>query len=59
VTTLLVVLIGTTLPFTPLASWLGFTPLPAGFFLFLIAVVGAYLLLVETLKRRLMKRRLT
>jgi Mg2+-importing ATPase len=59
VTTLLVVLIGTTLPFTPLASWMGFTPLPAGFFLFLIAVVGAYLLLVETLKRRLMKRRLT
>jgi P-type Mg2+ transporter len=59
VTTLLVVLFGVALPFTPLATWLRFTPLPAGFFLFLIAVVGAYLLLVEILKRRLMERRLT
>jgi P-type Mg2+ transporter len=58
VTTLLVVLIGVILPFTPLAAWLGFTPLPAVFFLFLTAVVGAYLLLVETLKRRLMGSRL-
>jgi Mg2+-importing ATPase len=58
VTTLLVVLIGVILPFTPLAAWLGFTPLPAVFFLFLIAVVGAYLLLVETLKRRMMGSRL-
>jgi Mg2+-importing ATPase len=59
VTTLTVVLIGMILPFTPLAAWLEFTHLPAVFFLFLIAVVGAYLLLVETLKRRLMGRRLT
>jgi Mg2+-importing ATPase len=57
-TTLLIVLIGITLPFTPLAAWLGFTPLPAGFFLFLIAAAGTYLLLVEIFKRRLMERRL-
>ncbi len=57
-TTLLIVLIGVTLPFTPLAAWLGFTPLPAGFFLFLIAATGTYLLLVEMFKRRLMERRL-
>jgi Mg2+-importing ATPase len=57
-TTLLIVLIGITLPFTPLAAWLGFTPLPAGFFLFLIAATGTYLLLVEMFKRRLMERRL-
>src|SRR5262252_2081966 len=55
-TTLLVALIGGLLPFTPLASWLGFTPLPAAFFLFLIVVTIAYLLLVEMFKRRLMKR---
>ncbi|HZF38583.1 MAG TPA: hypothetical protein VE715_07155, partial [Blastocatellia bacterium] len=42
-----------TLPSTPLAAWLGFTSLPAAFFLLLIAVVGAYLLLVEMFKRRL------
>ena len=58
-TTPLIVLIGVTLPFTPLAAWLGFTPLPAAFFLFLIVVTGTYLLFVEALKRRLMKRRLT
>jgi P-type Mg2+ transporter len=57
-TTLLIVLIGITLPFTPLAAWLGFTPLPAAFFLFLIAATGTYLLLVEIFKRRLMERRL-
>jgi Mg2+-importing ATPase len=55
-TTLLVALIGGLLPLTPLAPWLGFTPLPAAFFLFLIVVTGAYLLLVEMFKRRLMKR---
>jgi P-type Mg2+ transporter len=57
-TTLLIVLIGVALPFTPLASWLGFTPLPTGFFLFLIAATGTYLLLVEMFKPRLMERRL-
>ncbi len=55
-TTLLVALVGGLLPFTPLASWLGFTPLPAAFFLFLIVATGTYLLLVEMFKRRLMKR---
>jgi Mg2+-importing ATPase len=52
-TTLLVVLIGMALPFTPLATWLGFTPLPAAFFIFLIAATVTYLLLVEMFKRRL------
>jgi Mg2+-importing ATPase len=55
-TTLLVALAGGLLPFTPLASWLGFTPLPAAFFLFLILATGTYLFLVEMFKRRLMKR---
>jgi Mg2+-importing ATPase len=49
-TTLLVALAGGLLPFTPLASWLGFTPLPTAFFLFLIVATGTYLLLVETFK---------
>src|SRR5215475_9511879 len=55
-TTLLVALIGGLLPFTPLASWLGFTPLPAALFLFLVVATATYLLLVEMFKRRLMKR---
>jgi len=55
-TTLLIVLGGAVISFTPLATWLGFTPLPAAFFLFLIMATGTYLLLVEMFKRRLMKR---
>jgi len=56
ITTLVIVLVGLLLPFTPLASVLGFTPLPATYFLFLIAATSTYLLLVEVAKRRLMKR---
>jgi P-type Mg2+ transporter len=55
-TTLLIVLIGMLLPFTPFAGPLGFMPLPAMFFLLLIAMTGTYLLLVELVKRRLMGR---
>jgi Mg2+-importing ATPase len=56
VTTLVAVLAGAVLPFTPLADLLGFTPLPAAYFLFLIGATGTYLMLVELAKRRLMRR---
>lgn len=56
VTTVLVVVIGIVLPFTPLSGILGFTPLPAKFFLFLFGMTVTYLLLVEAVKRRLMRR---
>jgi Mg2+-importing ATPase len=49
-----VVAIGIYLPFSPLAGVLGFTPLPAGYFAFLAVATGAYLLLVEAAKRRLL-----
>ena len=55
-TTLAVVLFAVALPYTPLAPLLGFTPLPAAFLLFLLLTTGAYLLLVEAVKRRLMRR---
>ena len=55
-TTLLIVLSGMVLPFTPLAGMLGFTPLPAAYFVFLIVALGTYLMFVELVKRRLMKR---
>ncbi|MHB1209120.1 MAG: magnesium-translocating P-type ATPase [Acidimicrobiales bacterium] len=45
-------LIGAVLPYTPLAHILGFTPLPAIFFLWLTGMVVLYLLLVETAKVR-------
>jgi Mg2+-importing ATPase len=55
-TCLAVVAIGMYLPFSPLAGMLGFTPLPAAYFAFLIIATGTYLLVVEFAKRRLLTR---
>lgn len=52
-TTVAIVVIGMLLPFSPIASILGFTPLPAPFFAFLALATLTYLLLVEIAKRRL------
>jgi Mg2+-importing ATPase len=48
------VALGIYLPFSPLASVLGFTPLPARFLAFVAVATGLYLLLVEAAKRRLL-----
>jgi len=56
ITTVLVVLIGAVLPFTPLGTVVGFTPLPGTYFLFLVGATATYLMLVEAAKRRLMRR---
>ena len=56
ITTLTVVLVGIILPFSPLASFLGFVPLPLDFFLFLTLLTVTYLLVVQVAKRRLMRR---
>lgn len=54
ITVLAVVAIGMVLPFTPLATALGFVPLPLTFFVFLIFATCSYLYLVEIIKRKLM-----
>jgi Mg2+-importing ATPase len=58
-TSLAVVAIAMALPFTPLAPYLGFTPLPLAFFGLLTALLVLYLLMVEGGKqwfyRRLMR----
>ncbi len=58
-TSLAVVLAAMLLPFTPLAPYLGFAPLPPAFFGLLAALLVLYLLMVEGAKqwfyRRLMK----
>jgi Mg2+-importing ATPase len=56
ITTLLVVVVGIVLPFTPLTGVLGFTPLPAKYFLLLLGMTVTDLMLVEVVKRRLMRR---
>ena len=54
-TTVLVVCIGLVLPFTPLAGPLGFVPLPGSYFAFLAGATFTYLVLVELVKRRLIR----
>jgi P-type Mg2+ transporter len=51
-----VISVGALLPYSPLASDLGFQALPADFFLVLAAMVALYLLLVELTKRRFFER---
>jgi P-type Mg2+ transporter len=50
------VAIGMVLPFTPVANWLGFVPLPWTFFLYVLVVTAVYLTLVDLVKRKLMAR---
>ncbi len=56
VTTLIIVAVGSLLPFTPVAGPLGFSPLPVAYFTFLAATVIVYLMLVELGKRILFTR---
>jgi Mg2+-importing ATPase len=58
-TTIAVVMAGIVIPFTSLGRMLGFTPLPPAFFLFLGGATGTYLLVVELVKRKLMRRLLS
>jgi Mg2+-importing ATPase len=55
-TSLSVVISAMLLPFTPLAPYLGFTPLPLSFFVLLMPLLAAYLLAVEGGKQWFYKR---
>jgi P-type Mg2+ transporter len=50
------VAVGAIIPFTPLAPWLGFTPLPPLFFAILVLMILTYLGLVEVVKRWFYRR---
>jgi len=54
-TTVLVVAVGLALPFSPLATQLGFVSLPGMFFIFLAAAVATYMALVELVKGRVIR----
>jgi Mg2+-importing ATPase len=53
---LIVVAIAIVLPFTSLAGYIGFEPLPPLFFLVLAGMVGLYLLIVEQVKQMFFRR---
>lgn len=51
-----IVALGVLLPYLPIGRWLGFTPLPPAFFAALVAMVLAYLALVEVAKHFFFQR---
>ena len=54
-TTVMIVIVGVLVPFSPLAERLGFVRLPGAFFVFLAGAVITYLILVEIVKARLVR----
>ena len=55
-TSLIIVAIGAALPFSPLAGMLGFVALPPLYWLFLLAMMTAYILLTQVVKTWFFKR---
>lgn len=55
-TGVVICLIGALLPYSPLAAKFGFVPLPGVYWLYLIAIIGAYMALTQFVKMRLIRR---
>jgi Mg2+-importing ATPase len=55
-TTTAIVVVGVALPFTPLGGWLGFESLPAVYLGYVALATATYLVLVELVKRKVMRR---
>jgi Mg2+-importing ATPase len=55
-TTISIMAIGCWLPYSPFASWLGFTPLPPVFFVWMLAFLVAYSVLTHLVKSWFIKR---
>jgi len=58
ITTVIVVVIGGVLPFTPIATTLGLAPMPWTYFAFVAVATTSYLVLVELVKHRVIRRQL-
>ena len=56
ITSVVICLIGVLLPFSPAASWFGFVPLPGIYWLFLVVILAAYMVLTQFVKARLIRR---
>jgi Mg2+-importing ATPase len=55
-TSLAIVAVGAYLPFSPLAKWLGFVPLPPLYWLFLLGMLIAYVVLTQVIKTWFVKK---
>jgi Mg2+-importing ATPase len=51
-----IVFVAVALPFTPAGAWFGFVPLPAEIVAVLAVITAAYLVVVESVKRRFFRR---
>jgi len=56
ITGVVICLVGVALPFLPIGGWFGFVPLPGQYWLFLVAILGAYMLLTQTVKNWMIRR---
>ncbi len=56
VTSSAICIAGMVLPFSPIASWFGFVPLPGIYFLFLAAVIVTYMALTQFVKALMIRR---
>src|SRR5512143_2083678 len=56
ITGVVICLIGVAMPFLPVGSWFGFVPLPGHYWLFLIAILGTYMALTQTIKVWMIRR---
>ncbi|HSC10048.1 MAG TPA: magnesium-translocating P-type ATPase [Rhodanobacteraceae bacterium] len=56
ITGVVICLIGIALPFLPIGGWFGFVPLPGQYWLLLVLILGAYLLLTQTVKAWMIRR---
>jgi Mg2+-importing ATPase len=56
ITGLVICAVGASLPYSPLAAKFGFVPLPGTYWLYLTVIIGAYVLLTQFVKVRLIRR---
>jgi Mg2+-importing ATPase len=56
ITGVVICLVGVALPFLPIGGWFGFVPLPGQYWLFLVVILGAYMLLTQTVKNWMIRR---
>jgi len=56
ITGLVICAVGALLPYSPLAGKFGFVPLPGAYWLYLTAIIGAYVLLTQFVKAWLIRR---
>ncbi len=55
-TGIVICLIGVALPFLPIGAWFGFVPLPGIYWVFLIAILLAYMALTQFVKTKLIRK---